>query len=116
MKKIILLLLLLPLLQQGNAQAKDSTAARIIEAQLKVISNYLDKKETSLQKISEAVDFLTQVSGVASELEGSYYAQYHPTAADLKAWTSWYKHSEEYLFWDKEQRAVVLYRKAKAVQ
>jgi hypothetical protein len=113
MKKFILLLFLLPFLQRSHAQAKDTAAARIIEARLKVISDYLDKKETNLQKISDAVYFLTQVSGVASELEGSYYGQYHPTAADLKAWTGWYKHSGEYLFWDKEAGAVVLYRKAK---
>jgi len=116
MKKLFCLFVLCACLQKIHAQAKDTAAARIIEAHLNVISNYLDKKETSLQKISDAVYFLTQVSGVASEAEGSYYGQYHPTAADLKAWTSWYKHSEEYLFWDKDQGAVVLYRKAKVVQ
>ena len=43
------------------AQPADSTVGKLIDAHLQVISNYLDKKESSLQKISGAVSFFTEL-------------------------------------------------------
>lgn len=95
------------------AQPADSTVAKLVGANLQVISNYLDKKEHSLQKISETVSFFTELTGITSEADGTYYGQYHPTARDLDAWRRWFLLNKDYLFWDKEIKSIILYKKVK---
>ena len=96
-----------------RAQKIDSVVIKVVEANLNVINEYLNKKETSLQKISDAIIFFTELTGIASESDGNYYGQFHPTKNDLKAWASWYHLNKENLFWDKELKSVILYKKVK---
>ena len=98
---------------QSEAQAIDSTVERIVDVNLNVISNYLDKKENSLQKISDAVNFFTDLTGIVSENKEVYYGQFHPTVKDLEAWRKWYQYNKDYLFWDREIKSVLLYKKVK---
>jgi hypothetical protein len=95
------------------AQPPDSTVTKLVDANLQVVKNYLDKKEKSLQKISEAVSFFTDLTGIASEADGSYYGQFHPSASDLDAWKKWFLLNKDYLFWDKEIQSIILYKKIK---
>lgn len=95
------------------AQQQDSTVSKVVRSNLTVISNYLDKKDSSLQKISEAIRFFTELTGVASESAGKYYGQFHPTRNDLNAWTSWYELNKDWLVWDREIKSVILYKKIK---
>lgn len=114
MKNILFILVLLLGSTQINAQKADSLAAKVVEANLNVITNYLDQKEKSLQKISDATTYFTELTGIPSESDGKYYGQFKPTANDLKAWTTWYQRNKEYLFWDKELQSVILYKAIKA--
>jgi len=98
---------------QTVAQATDSTVERVVNVNLSVISNYLDKKENSLQKISDAVNFFTDLTGIVSENNEVYYGQFHPTVKDLEAWRKWCQHNKDYLLWDREIKSVVLYKKVK---
>ena len=95
------------------ANPPDSTVAKLIDANLQVLTNYLDKKDNSLQKVSEAVSFFTELTGIASEADGTYYGQFHPSARDLDAWKRWFLLNKDYLFWDKEIQSVILYKKIK---
>jgi hypothetical protein len=114
MKNLLFILLLLLGNTQLNAQKTDSIAAKVVEANLTVITDYLEKKAPSLQKISDATAYLTELTGIPSESDGKYYGQFKPTANDLKAWTTWYQRNKEYLFWDKELQSVILYKAVKA--
>jgi hypothetical protein len=96
-----------------KAQPGDSTVAKLVASNFQVISNFLNKKENSLQKISETVSFFTELTGIASEADGTYYGQYHPTAKDLDAWIKWFVLNKDYLFWDKELKSIILYKKVK---
>lgn len=96
-----------------GAQPSDTTVAKLVESHLQVISNYLDKKENALQMISETVNFFTELTGIASEADGTYYGQYHPTAKDLEAWRRWFLLNKDYLFWDKELKSIILYKKVR---
>ena len=96
-----------------KAQKIDSSVIKIVESNFKAISQYLDKTDTSLKKISDAIYFFTDLTGIASESSANYYGQFHPTKNDLKAWTSWYHLNNEYLMWDKEIKVIILYKKVK---
>jgi hypothetical protein len=98
-----------------QAQQSDTAVSRVFGSNLKVISDYLGKKETSLAKISDAIVFFTDLTGIASESDGKYYGQFHPTQRDLNAWTAWYFLNKDYIMWDKEIKTVVLYKKVKPV-
>ena len=111
--KTVLLALICMASFNTNAQSSDSVVTSLIEAKIQVISDYLDKKEHSLQKISEAVAFLTELTGIASEADGKYYGQYHPTVKDKEAWANWVLLNKQYLFWDKEIKSIILYKKIK---
>lgn len=113
MKTLFSLMLACASFQGLQAQQVDSAALKIAEANLKVIGDYLDKKDSSLQKISNAVSFFTDLTGIASEAEGTYYGQYHPTRNDWKAWKSWIRRNREYIQWDKEVQSVVLFKKVR---
>ena len=111
--KTLFILIMCALSLQSEAQAIDSTVERIVDVNLNVISNYLDKKENSLQKISDAVNFFTDLTGIVSENKEVYYGQFHPTVKDLEAWRKWYQYNKDYLFWDREIKSVLLYKKVK---
>jgi hypothetical protein len=96
-----------------KAQPTDSTVEKLIGVNLQVIGNYLDKKENSLKKISDAVSFFTELTGIPSDANGTYYGQYHPTARDLEAWTKWFSMNKDFLFWDNEIKSIILYKKVK---
>jgi hypothetical protein len=113
MKILCFSLLLLLSCSFASAQQQDSTVARVVQSNLKVISSYLDRKDSSLQKISEAIAFFTELTGVASESAGKYYGQFHPTPNDLKAWSAWYELNKDWLIWDREIKSIVLYKKIK---
>ena len=98
-----------------EAQKIDSSVVKIFESNFKVITRYLDKTDTSLKKISDAIYFFTDLTGIASESSGTYYGQFRPTKNDLKAWTSWYHLNNDYLMWDKEIKVIILYKKVKPV-
>jgi hypothetical protein len=115
MKTLFALLFIFSCLGRVYAQKTDTAAVRIVQAHLKIVADYLDQKEKSLQKISDAIILLTDLTGIRSESDGNYYAQFHPTRNDLKAWTSWLDFNKDYLFWDKEIGSLVLYKKVKAV-
>lgn len=113
--KTFLILLMCTMSRQSGAQSTDSTIERIVNVNLRIISDYLDKKENSLQKISDAVNFFTDLTGMVSENKEAYYGQFHPTVKDLEAWRKWYQYNKDYLLWDKEIKSVVLYKKVKPV-
>ena len=113
MKTIFCLLFIFAGFKQISAQKADTAAFKIVEANIKVVNEYLNKRETSLQKISDAIIFFTDLTGIPSESDGKYYSQFHPTKTDLKAWSTWYHLNKEYIFWDKEIKVIVLYRKIK---
>jgi hypothetical protein len=56
--KTIFILLTCILSLHIKAQPTDSTVEKLIGVNLQVIGNYLDKKENSLKKISDAVSLL----------------------------------------------------------
>src|SRR3954463_608430 len=113
MKSLCSAFLLFIVCIHASAQQADSTVTKVVQSNLKVISNYLDKKDSSLQKISEAIAFFTELTGVASESAGKYYGQFHPTRNDLNAWSAWYELNKDWLIWDKEIRSIILYKKIK---
>ena len=88
--KTILPLLFLFFASNLKAQQADSIALRAIQNNLSTVSNFLDKKDTSLKKISESILFLNELTGIYNEFYGKYYGQFKPTSNDLKAWTSWH--------------------------
>lgn len=113
MKNILFLILCMAFMHTGKTQQVDSVVARVTEANLKVVSDYIDGKEKTLQKISAAVTFFTDLTGIQSEAHGTYYGQFRPTANDLVAWSRWYDVNKEFLVWDRELRSVILYKKIK---
>jgi hypothetical protein len=119
MKTSLLILVLFSSLvsvaQASTAQKEDTAVTRVVEANLRVINQYLIKKESSLQKISDAIIFFTELTGIPSESDGAYYGQYHPTENDAKAWGTWCRFNQPYLFWDKELKSIILYKTTKPV-
>jgi hypothetical protein len=113
MKTLFCLLFIFFGFKQAGAQQVDSAVLKVVDANFKVISEYLNKKETSLQKISDAIIFFTDLTGIQSESDGKYYGQFHPTKNDLNAWTAWYTFNKAYLFWDKDIKSILLYKKVK---
>lgn len=113
MKTVFLLLIAMASIKV-SAQSIDSIAVKMVEANAQVISNYLNKKESSLQKIADAVAFFTELTGISSEADGTYYGQYHPTVKDLEAWNKWLLLNRQYLFWDKEIKYIILYKKVRS--
>jgi hypothetical protein len=113
MKTIILSGLFIFFAIKSQAQRSDTTALQVVNANLRAVSNFLDKKDTSLQKISDAIQFLNELTGIPSENYGKYYGQFRPTPADLKAWKAWVDLNGLNLFWDKEVKSVLLYKKVK---
>ena len=115
MKTIIAILFLL-FTFSSQAQHADSMALNAIRTNLEIVSDFIDKKDTSLKKISESINFLNELTGIYNEFYGKYYGQFKPTSNDLKAWTSWMEMNKEYVRWDKELRAVMLFKRVKAPQ
>ena len=114
MKTITAILVLIIFSCPANAQKADSIAQKVIRLNLEVVSNFIDKKDTSLQKISEAISFMNEITGINNEFHGKYYGQFKPTASDLKTWTAWIETNKDYLVWDKESRSIMLYKRVKA--
>lgn len=113
MKTPIILLFLMLGMSSAYGQTGDSTAIRVVKARLQLVNDFLTKKETSLQKISEATTFLTDLTGISSESAGTYYGQFKPTQHDLQVWTSWLELNKDYIIWDEQIRTIILYKKVK---
>ena len=111
--KTIIPLLFLFFASSLNAQQADSIALRAIQNNLSTVSNFLDKKDTSLKKISESINFLNELTGIYNEFYGKYYGQFKPTSNDLKAWSGWLEMNKAYVRWDKELKAVMLFKRVK---
>ena len=97
----------------AQAQQPDSMALIAIRNNLDIVSNFIDKKDTSLKKISESINFLNELTGIYNEFYGKYYGQFKPTPNDLKAWTSWTEMNKAYVRWDKELKAVMLFKRVR---
>ena len=110
MKTFILILALMPF-KSTSAQQGDSLAIQALYQNLNTVSNFLDKKDTSLKKISEAIDFLNEITGIYNEFHGKYYGQFKPTSQDLKSWLHWVEMNKASLRWDKELKAVMLFKR-----
>lgn len=111
--KTIISALLLFFACHSKAQQADSSALSAIQNNLITVTNFLDKKDTSLKKISESILFLNELTGIYNEFYGKYYGQFKPTANDLKAWTQWLEMNKAYVRWDKELKAVMLFKRVK---
>ena len=111
--KTIFSILLLFFASHSNAQQADSSALSAIQNNLSTVANFLDKKDTSLKKISESINFLNELTGIYNEFYGKYYGQFKPTTNDLKAWHQWLEMNKAYVRWDKELRAVMLFKRVK---
>lgn len=111
MKTITIFLILFLLASAARSQSGDSTAQKVIRANLDVVSNFINKKDTSLKKISEAIHFLNELTGISNEFFGKYYGQFKPTLKDHSAWTAWMETNKAYVLWDKETRSVMLFKR-----
>ena len=109
--KTLITILFLVTASYSQAQQQDSLALVAIRNNLNIVSDFIEKKDTSLKKISEAIGFLNELTGIYNEFHGKYYGQFKPTAGDLKAWTTWVEMNKGYLRWDKEMNAVMLFKR-----
>jgi hypothetical protein len=115
MKTLISFLFLSLFSYKLYAQQPDSLALKAIQLNLNTVSHFIDKKDTSLKKIREAIGFLNELTGIYNEFYGKYYGQFKPTDNDLKAWTRWMEMNKAYLRWDKELKAVMLFKRVRMV-
>ena len=111
MKTITFVLLSVLYLSTARSQPKDTTAVAVIRANLDVVAGFLNKKDTSLKRISEAIYFLNDLTGISNEFYGKYYGQFKPTIKDHSAWTAWLEANKAYVQWDKETRSVMLFKR-----
>jgi hypothetical protein len=109
MKTLLTLILVLFLFNTSKAQ--DSTALTAIQSNLAVVNNFLEKRDTSLKKISEAISFLNELTGIYNEFHGKYYGQFKPTKKDVELWAAWMEMNKAYVQWDKELKSVLLFKR-----
>ena len=97
------------------AQQYDTTAVRIVQNSLKIIEKYLSDRNSS-QPVERAVliNFLTSLTGIQSQSDGTYNGQTAPTKDDVKNWTLWLEINKQNIFWENSSKSVIL-RKAMVV-
>ncbi len=113
-KNIKVLLLFLSIHSVVSSQVVDSVGYKIVAEQLTIIKNYLaDPNSDTTLKRSVVINFLTDLTGIASESDGNFYGQLSPTKKDYLLWMTWLSSNKEYLYYDKNSGNVVIHRGVK---
>lgn len=112
---ILFIVLLNGVLIKTYSQKIDSMALKIVEAHLKVISNYIEtKKNGELFTGGGSVSFLTKLSGISSEAGGSFAGPNAPTENDYRRWFIWFNYFKESLRWDSNRKLIIIYKEMDA--
>jgi hypothetical protein len=94
-----------------TTRAQDSVALKAIQNNLDAVNHFIEKQDTSLKKVSEAINFLNELTGIYNEFHGKYYGQFKPTKRDVELWTAWIEMNKAYVQWDKALKAVLLFKR-----
>jgi len=114
MKKSIKLFILLLICSISFGQTFDSTGISIVKENLNIIKSYLKNQnsDTTLKRLF-AIEFLTKLTGIASESDGNYLGQLSPTKNDLILWERWLRLNEENIYFDKGSGNIVIHKEVK---
>lgn len=95
----------------ANSQTIDSAALKIVDANLRVINDYLkDPNSDPTHKRARAITFLTYLTGIPSQSDGSFSGQLSPTPQDYKNWVSWTHFYKSNLIWDKSNNKIIVHK------
>ena len=80
----------------------------------KVLLDIVGGKEFDQREFAEAVDFLTQVTGIPSQDSGTYVGRLPNVKlkSDLERWQAWYRENERNLYLDRETGGILVRRSA----
>ena len=95
--------------QSAFGQKVDSTCFKIISSRLEVIKNYLENpnSDTLLKRVG-IISFLSELTGIPSESDGSYIGQTMPTKKDYQLWFNWLLLNQTNLTYDKQHKTIIL--------
>lgn len=103
------LLILLFMSIQSYSQTIDSAAVKIVEANLKIVNDYLkDFNSDPTHKRAGAISFLTRLTGVPSKSDGSFIGQLSPTQEDYIQWKKWLSFYKQHIKWDREKNVIIV--------
>lgn len=95
-----------------NVDTSNKMACSIVERHLKVIKNYLDKRDidSSGQRMN-SISFLEELTNIQSESDGTFIGKLSPTKNDYNNWNSWYRENKSFLLFDDKNKRVYLKKK-----
>lgn len=95
--------------QTSFPQKVDSACLKIVNLQLEIIKNYLGdpNADTSLKRV-DAINFLTELTGIPSESDGNYIGQTMPTKRDYLMWSKWLILNETSITIDKKLNKIMV--------
>lgn len=112
---ILILLFSIPSSINSYSQNIDSTALKIVKSHLKLISDFLKNGETDSRFYNAgSITFLTRLTGIASESDGNFFGQSHPTQSDYQKWSDWLELYQRFLSYDRKKGVIIVHREVDA--
>ena len=96
---------------KSYSQTVDSTALKIVESHLKLISDCVKNNNRGVASIcAESIKFLTNLTGISSEAGGGFAGPRDPTKNDYKRWIIWLSYYKTSLKWDSKKKVIIIHK------